>query len=112
MIFIVMVILLIRLAQSLKAEPVFFYSLISVLCALCLLDMNEYIAGITNNVNISENKIPPTTTMPNGTRLVAAAPKLMAIGKAPSDVAMRLLHLVCAYAGLFNDLGPFPRFGE
>ena len=37
---------------------------------MCLLDINEYIAGITNSVNISENKIPPTTTIPSGTRLL------------------------------------------
>ena len=42
---------------------------------------------MTNKVSTRENMIPPTTTIPRGTRLVAAAPRLMAIGNAPKEVA-------------------------
>ncbi len=42
---------------------------------------------MTNKVSTSENMIPQTTTMPNGTRLVDEAPKLSAMGNAPSEVA-------------------------
>jgi len=41
----------------------------------------------TNNVRIKENIIPPITTIPKGMRLVAAEPKLKAMGKAPNEVA-------------------------
>ena len=55
-------------------------------CTLCLLVINVYTAGMMNKVRISENMIPPTTTIPSGIRLVAAAPRLRAIGNAPKDV--------------------------
>ena len=43
--------------------------------------------------DIVKNKIPPTTTIPNGTRLVAAAPRLNAIGNAPSEVASDVIRI-------------------
>src|SRR5881275_309491 len=61
-----------------------FYSSIFTCLYLCLPDKKVYTAGITNKVRIKENKIPPTTTIPNGIRLVEAAPRLNAIGKAPN----------------------------
>src|SRR5215831_4375511 len=70
-----------------------FYSDNSVLCTLCLLDKNVYTAGITINVRISENIIPPTITIPKGTRLVDEAPKLNAIGKAPNEVARLVINI-------------------
>ena len=42
---------------------------------------------------MSENNIPPMITIPNGTRLVPAEPKAMAIGKAPSEVASVVIRI-------------------
>ncbi len=50
-------------------------------------------AGITNKVSTSENSIPPTKTIPNGMRLVAAAPSDMAIGKAPSAIVKLVINI-------------------
>lgn len=37
--------------------------------------------------------MPPTITIPNGIRLVAAAPKDKAIGKAPKDIAKLVIKM-------------------
>ena len=50
-------------------------------------------AGITNNVSIKENNIPPTITMPKGILLVDAAPIDKAIGKAPNDMARLVIRI-------------------
>src|SRR4051794_39639192 len=91
------------------------YSSILTCLYLCLPDKKVYTAGITNKVRIKENKIPPTTTMPNGIRLVAAAPRLNAIGKAPKEVAKLVINIGrsrCEAASLTasNLLMPCSRF--
>ena len=50
-------------------------------------------AGITNNVRISENINPPTTTIPSGTRLAEEAPRLSAMGNAPNEVARLVINM-------------------
>ena len=50
-------------------------------------------AGITKSVSTNENIIPPTITIPNGIRLVAAAPRESAIGKAPKDMAKLVIKI-------------------
>jgi len=64
-----------------------------LLCGSCLLLIKVYTAGITNSVSIKEKIIPPTITIPNGIRLVLAAPKLIAIGKAPKAVAKLVIKI-------------------
>ncbi len=56
-------------------------------------DINEYMAGITNNVRIKEKIIPLTITMPKGTRLVTAAPSESAIGNAPNAIARLVINI-------------------
>ena len=46
-----------------------------------------------NRVNTSENNKPPTTTIPNGTRLEEDTPRLNAIGKAPNVVARLVIKI-------------------
>ena len=52
-----------------------------------------YIAGITKNVRTNENRTPPTITMPNGIRLVAASPSDKASGNAPKLIARLVIKI-------------------
>ena len=65
----------------------------SSMLVLFLLDITIYIIGITNKVSNNEKHKPPTTTIPNGIRLVEPAPKANAIGNAPKIVANEVIKI-------------------
>jgi hypothetical protein len=50
-------------------------------------------AGITNNVKTKEKIVPPTITTPIPILLVEAAPRDIAIGKAPNEMAKLVIRI-------------------
>ncbi len=66
-------------------------------------------AGITNNVNTKENRVPPTMTTPIPIRLVEAAPSDKAIGQAPNEIAKLVINIgrsrACAASKMASNFG-------
>src|SRR4030095_515926 len=68
-------------------------SSVSRLLAFFFEERNEYNAGTTYKVSTSANSIPPTITIPSGTRLLPAEPNANAIGNAPNVVASVVIRI-------------------